>query len=308
MVVPTKFVWMDGELVNWENANVPIMTYTLHYGVGAFEGIRCYDLGNNRSAIFRLKRHIRRLFDGVKILSMMESPFSEDDIIKACVATVKANGLRECYLRPMMYCSEGDIGLAAVNETRTAIPLWKWGTYLGDGALERGVRAKVSSFTRHHVNVGMVQGKIIGQYVSSILAKREILAAGYDEAIMLDTNGYVAECSGENIFVIRDGVIRTPPTTSPILPGVTRDTIINLAREMDMDIREETFTRDYVYLSDEVFVTGTAAEITPVREVDNRKIGSGRPGPITKRLQQAYLDTVNGRNESNMKWLTVVEW
>lgn len=305
MVEPTKKVWMDGELVDWGQANVSILTHTLHYGVGAFEGIRCYQLSNGRSGIFRLKRHIRRLFDGLKILSM-EPTFTEEQIIDGCVKAVAANGLPECYLRPIAYCSDGAMGLSAVNRTRFAIPLWKWGAYLGDGAHERGVRAKISSFARHHINVGMVQGKIIGQYVPSILAKREVMAAGYDEAILLDTNGYVAECSGENLFVVRDGVISTAPVSSPILPGVTRDTVIVLAREMDLTVREEIFTRDFLYCCDEVFLTGTAAEITPVREVDNRTIGAGKPGPVTRRLQKAFLDVVHGNDERHLRWLTMV--
>ncbi|MFA4875405.1 MAG: branched-chain amino acid transaminase [bacterium] len=305
MVEPTKKVWMDGELVDWKDANVHIMTHSLHYGVGAFEGIRCYKLSNGKSAIFRLKRHIRRLFDGLKILTM-ESGYTQEEIMDACVETVRANGLPECYLRPIMYMGDGEMGLSAMNKTRTAIPVWKWGVYLGHGALEKGIRAKVSSFNRYHVNVGMVQGKIIGQYVTSILAKREALTSGYDEAVMLDTQGYVAECSGENIFGIRDGVIYTPPTHSPILPGVTRDTVITLARELDFNLREEKFTRDFLYLCDEVFLTGTAAEITPVREVDDRNIGSGKPGPITLRLQKAFFDVVKGDDERHARWLTVI--
>lgn len=305
MVEPTKKVWMDGELVDWKNANVHILTHALHYGVGAFEGIRCYKLSNGKSGVFRLKRHIKRLFDGMKILRM-DPIYTEDQIIDACIATVRANGLDECYLRPIMYMGEGELGLAARNKTRTAIAVWKWGVYLGDGALEKGIRAKISSFNRYHVNVGMVQGKIIGQYVTSILAKHEALTSGYDEAIMLDTNGYVAECSGENIFVIRDGIIYTPPLNSPILPGITRDSVVTLAREMNMDLREEKFTRDFLYLCDEVFLTGTAAEITPVCEVDNRKIGSGKAGPTTMRLQKSFFDVVRGNDERHMKWITIV--
>lgn len=305
MVEATKKVWMDGELVDWNDAHVHILTHTLHYGVGAFEGIRCYKLSSGKSAIFRLKSHIRRLFNGIKILAM-DAPFTEEQIIEACVKTAQANGLEECYLRPVAYCSDGAMGLSAINKTRIAIPVWKWGAYLGEEALARGVRAKVSSFNRHHVNVGMVQGKIIGQYVPSILAKREVMAAGYDEAVMLDTSGYVAECSGENIFAINDGIIYTPPTSSPILPGITRDTVIRLTREMDFDVREELFTRDFLYLCDEVFLTGTAAEVTPVREIDNRIVGAGRPGPVTQKIQKLFLDVVHGNSERHMKWLTVV--
>ncbi len=305
MVEPTKKVWLNGELVNWNDANVPVMTHGLHYGIGAFEGIRCYKLANGKSAIFRLKCHLRRLFDGLKILDM-DVPYTQEQILEASVATVRANGMDECYLRPLMYSGEGSMGLSARNPTRCAIPCWKWGTYLGDGALEAGIRAKVSSFNRHHVNVNMVQGKITGQYVNSILAKREAMASGYDEGIMLDTQGYVAEGTGENIFMVRDGVILTPPTSSPILPGITRDTVITVAREMDLKVREELFTRDLLYLADEVFFTGTAAEITPVREIDDRVVGAGRPGPVTQRLQKAYFKVVHGEDERHLRWLTTI--
>ncbi len=305
MVEPTKKVWLDGRFVDWNDAQVPILTHTLHYGVGVFEGIRCYRLHDGGSAIFRLKEHVRRMSDGLKILKM-EPAFSEEEVAQACVEVVRANELDECYLRPLMFCGDGAMGLAAVNTTRVAVACWKWGAYLGKEALESGTRLKVSSFNRHHVNVGMVQGKIIGQYVPSSLAKREAIAGGYDEAIMLDTQGYVAECSGENLFAVRDGVIRTAPTYSPILPGITRDTIITLCREMDLPVREERFTRDHLYLCDEVFIVGTAAEVTPVREIDDRCIGAGRPGPITKRLQDAYFDLVRGKNERHRSWLTMI--
>lgn len=300
-----KKVWMDGEFVDLDRANVSLFTQTLHYGYGAFEGIRCYKLTKGGSAIFRLKEHVRRMFNGTKIL-MMDSPFTEQQIIDAHVKTVQVNGFQECYLRPIMYCDVGSFGLAAMNPTRAAIIAREWGTYLGEGALERGVRAKISTFNRHHVNVGMVQGKICGQYVTSILAKREAIKQGFDEAIMLDTQGYVAECTGENIFTVKDGIIRTPPTTSPILPGVTRDSTIRIANDLNMDVREERFTRDFLYLCDEVFVTGTAAEITPVREIDNRTVGAGKPGPVALRLQKAYFDVVRGNNDHYRSWLTVV--
>ncbi|MBT3182814.1 MAG: branched-chain amino acid transaminase [Deltaproteobacteria bacterium] len=300
-----KKVWMDGEFVDLDDAKISVMTQTLHYGFGVFEGIRCYKLTNGGSAIFRLKKHVRRLFDGTKILSM-ETPFTEQQIIDAHVKAVQVNGFDECYLRPIIYSDIGSFGLAAINPTRAAVIAREWGTYLGEGALERGVRVKVSTFNRHHVNVGMVQGKICGQYVTSILAKREAIKDGYDEAIMLDTEGYVAECTGENIFTVKDGVIRTPPTNSPILPGITRNSVIQLASDMNLEIREERFTRDFTYLADEVFLTGTAAEVTPVREVDNRAIGAGKPGPITQRLQKAYFDVVRGNDEHYKRWLTVI--
>ncbi|MFH1829876.1 MAG: branched-chain amino acid transaminase [Pseudomonadota bacterium] len=305
LVKHAKMVWMDGKFVDWKDAKVHILTNALHYGLGVFEGMRCYKLAKDGSAIFRLKLHIRRLFDGLKILSM-ESPFTEKQLVNACIETVRVNGFDECYVRPIMYSAEGEMGLSAINPTKAAIAAWTWGEYLGAGALEKGIRAKVSSFNRHHVNIGMVQGKIIGQYVTSILAKREALSMGYDEAIMLDTHGYVAEGSGENIFAVRDGIILTPPMTSPILPGVTRDTVIALANDMDLPLREQKFTRDFLYICDEVFLSGTAAEITPVREVDNRKVGSGAPGPITKQLQNAFFDAVRGKNTLHSEWLDII--
>ncbi len=305
MVEPTKKVWMDGEFVDWKDANVPIVTHALHYGFGVFEGMRCYRLADGRSAVFRLKLHIRRLFDGMKILTL-EPHVTQEQMVEACLETVRVNGLTECYIRPIVFSGVGTMGLSAYNPTRAAIVVWKWGEYLGDGALEKGIRTIVSSFNRHHVNVGMVQGKIIGQYISSILAKREAMSMGYVEAIMLDTHGYVAEGTGENIFAVRDGVIHTPPTTSPILPGVTRDAIIKLAREADMEVKEEKFTRDFLYIADEVFLTGTAAEVTPVREIDNRQVGDGRPGPVTKRLQKAYFEVVRGIDERHRAWLDIV--
>ena len=305
MNIKGKKIWMNGEFVDWNDANIHIMVQTLHYGLGAFEGIRCYKLHDGRSSIFRLDKHMRRMFDTAKII-LLEPPYSKREASEACAETVRANGYSECYLRPIMYVDAGGMGLGAINRTSLAIAAWEWGTYLGEGALENGIRVKISSFNRHHINVGMVQGKINGQYVTSILAKREIMAAGYDEAIMLDTNGYVAEGSGENLFAIRDGVIYTAPINSPILPGITRNTILQLARERNYDIREERFTRDFLYICDEVFLTGTAAEVTPVREVDDRNVGSGKRGPITQELQNAYFDAVRGRDEKHQDWLFVI--
>lgn len=305
MVEKTKKIWFDGKFVNWDDANVHVLTHTLHYGLGVFEGMRCYKCSDSSSAIFRLREHIKRMMGGLKILAM-KSPYTEDEIVDACIKTVEVNGLKECYVRPIMFCGDGAMGLYAVNPTRAAVIVWPWGAYLGDSALDKGVRAKISSFNRHHVNVQMVQGKIIGQYVTSILAKREVIQMGYDEAIMLDVNGYVAEGTGENIFVVRNGVIRTPPFSSPILAGITRDSVLCLARDMGLDVREETFTRDYLYLCDEVFMTGTAAEITPIREVDDREINGGHPGPITQKLQKAFFDAVRGNNLQHKEWLAKV--
>lgn len=305
MVEASKKVWMDGELVDWNDARVPILTLGLHYGYGVFEGIRCYKLRDGTSAIFRLPAHIGRIYDGLKILRM---PYgvTEEQFADACVETVRANDLDECYIRPIVFSGEGGMGLSARNPTRAAIAVWRWGTYLGEGALDCGIRAKVSSFNRHHVNIAMVQGKVMGQYVTSMLAKQEVLAAGYDEAIMLDTQGYVAECSGENIFAVHDGVLYTPPASAPILTGITRDTVLTLAGEMDIEVRQESFTRDFLYLADEVFLCGTAAEVTPVREIDERMIADGTPGEITRRVQKAYFEVVRGESDRHRGWLRVV--
>ena len=305
MVEATKKIWMNGELVDWDDANVHVLTHALHYGVGVFEGIRSYKLDAGGSAIFRLRAHVHRMLEGLKILNV-ECSYTEDQLVDACIETVRANGLEECYLRPIIFTGYGSMGLAAMNPTTTSIAVWKWGAYLGEGALDNGIRAKVSSFTRHHVNVGMVKGKILGQYVPSVLAKREVAAAGYDEAIMLDTQGYVAEGSGENIFAVKNGALRTPPMNSPILPGITRKTIITLAREMGIEVLEEKFTRDFLYIADEVFLVGTAAEVTPVIEIDDRPVGKGRPGEVTQRIQTAYFDAVRGLNKEHEDWLSVV--
>lgn len=305
-VKPTKKIWLDGEMVDWGAANVHVLTHTLSYGLGVFEGIRSYQLTNGKTAIFRLRCHIKRFFDGMQILHM-HKPFTEEQINEACIKVAQVNGLGEMgYIRPIAFLGDGEMGVDVVKNTRVAIAAWKWGTYSGEGALERGVRAKISSFARHHVNVGMVQGKIIGQYVTAALAKHEVLAAGYQEAVMLDTQGYVAECSGQNLFAVRGGVLTTPPVNASLLPGITRDTVITLARQMDMKVEERSFTRDFLYISDEVFLTGTAAEITPVREVDDRAIGSGKPGPVTQRLQKAFFDVVRGDDQRYSRWLTIV--
>lgn len=305
MVEKTKKVWMNGEIIDWDDAKVHVLTHTLHYGLGAFEGIRCYKCDDGSSAIFRLKEHTRRLFESLKIIAM-EMPFSEEEINNACIKLIQINNLKECYIRPIVYCGEGAMGLFAENPTQAAIIVWPWGAYLGDEALQKGIRAKISSFNRHHVNVGMVRGKIMGQYVSSILAKREAMALGFDEAILLDVHGYVAEASGENIFAIRDGVIYTPPDSSPILAGITRDSVIHFIRDLALPFREEAFTRDFLYICDEVFLTGTAAEVTPVVEIDCRKIGEGTPGPVTRKIQEMYLKTARGANKKYQHWLTKV--
>jgi branched-chain amino acid aminotransferase len=307
MAIKADKIWLDGELIDFADAQIHILTHTLHYGLGAFEGIRCYERADGRAAIFRLREHIRRLFETCHIATL-EVPFTREEIEQACIETVRANGFKDCYLRPVVFMGDGEMGLAAMsNDIRVGIIAWKWGAYLGDEGLTKGIRAKVASFARNHVNASMVKGKINGQYVNSILAKREVLAAGYHEAIMLDTEGYVSEASGENIFLVRDGQIFTTPVGASILGGITRDTIITLAKERRRDIVEQRFSRDMLYTADEIFMTGTAAEVTPVREVDDRQIGRGSVGPITKELQTAYFDHVKGAATDHHEWLAFVD-
>ena len=306
MAIKADKIWLDGEFVNFEDANVHILTHTLHYGFGAFEGIRCYERADGRGAIFRLREHIKRLFETCHICTI-EVPWTPEQIEQACVETVQANGFTDCYLRPMVFLGDGEMGLAAMsNQVRVAIIAWEWGAYLGDEGLRLGIDAKISSFARHHINAGMAKGKIIGQYTNSILAKREAMADGYKEAIMLDTNGFVSEGSGENIFVIKDDVLYTTTYNEAILGGITRDTIIELAEERGITIRERRMSRDFLYVADEIFVVGTAAEVTPIRSLDRRKVGTGEPGPITKTLQSAYFDHVKGSADTHAEWLTHV--
>jgi branched-chain amino acid aminotransferase len=308
-VLTADQVWMDGKLIPWADANVHVMTHALHYGLGVFEGIRAYPTGNGQLAIFRLREHIRRFLDSAHII-MLKLPFSEDQLVQACIDVLKVQAGRfpnGAYLRPIAFMGDGAMGLGAQNATRVAITAWEWGSYLGDKGIREGIRAKVSSFTRMHVNVNMVRGKISGQYVNSILAKREAVLAGYDEAILLDISGFVAEASGENVFCIgRHGVVRTPSLSSPILRGITRDTVLTLLKDLGRPVEEVSFTRDALYIAGEVFFTGTAAEITPVREVDNRQVGEGTPGPITQSVQQLYHRVVRGQEPRYAHWLTPV--
>ncbi len=295
---------MDGKFVSWDAANVHILTHTLHYGLGVFEGIRCYKTGTG-SAIFRLDEHVERLFDSAHIF-MMKVPFSKAQIRDAIIETVKVNRMKECYVRPIVYVGYGAMGLYPKdNPIKVSIAAWPWGAYLGDEGLEKGIRVKVSSFIRHHVNVDMTRGKVCGYYVNSQIAKREAISCGYDEALLLDTEGYVSEGSGENVFIVRNNRIKTTPLTS-ILEGITRDSIIAIARDMKIPVIEERFTRDEIYISDEAFFTGTAAEVTPIKEVDGRMIGNGRPGKITERLQKTFFDVVKGKNKKYSSWLTKV--
>ncbi len=304
MLQATEKIWMNGSFVNWDDAKVHVLTHSLHYGTGAFEGIRCYATDSG-SAVFRLTEHVNRLFDSTHIL-YMEIPFTREAETEAILETIRVNKIDACYIRPLAYIGYGAMGISPMeNPIELAIAVWPWGSYLGEEGLKNGIRVKISSFTRPHVNATLVRSKTTANYANSLLAKREALKDGYDEAIMLDTDGYVAEGSGENVFIVRKGVIKTPPLTA-ILEGITRDTIMQLAAERGMRLVEDRFTRDELYIADEAFFTGTAAEITPIREVDNRTIGHGKPGPITKELQAAFFDVVHGRDSRHADWLTPV--
>ena len=296
---------MDGELVRWEDAKVHVLTHALHYGTAYFEGIRCYLLADGRSAVFRLAEHTRRLVDSGKILGF-PIPYTEAELNRATLDVIRANKLKECYIRPLAFVGLGELGLYAPNNpVSVCIAVFPWGAYLGDEGLRNGIRAKVSSFTRHHVNVMMTKSKTAGNYINSVLAKHEVKKSGYDEALMLDAEGYVSEASGENVFIVRDRKIKTTPLTS-ILPGITRDSIIVLAYDKGYELVEERFTRDELYIADEAFFTGTAAELTPIREVDDRQIGSGRRGPVTEDLQTTFFDIIKGKNSRYEKWLAYV--
>ncbi|MFP3867746.1 MAG: branched-chain amino acid transaminase [Desulfobacteraceae bacterium] len=305
MVEKTKFIWLDGKFVPWDEAQVHILTHTLHYGLGTFEGIRAYQTHDGRTAIFRLPEHTERLFDSAHVIQMI-MPYSPEEIDQACIETVRVNGTNGGYIRPLVFIGDGVMGLHPQNNPiRVAIITWPWGAYLGDEGMRRGIRVKTSSFIRHHVNIMMTRTKTVGNYVNSILAKREVTQAGYDEALLLDTEGYVAEASGENIFIVKKGILETPPV-SAILAGITRDSIITLAQDLGLTVKEERFSRDKLYIADEVFLTGTAAEVTPVREVDDRRIGPGQPGPVTLQLQKAYFEVVKGENPRYTSWLTYI--
>ena len=302
MIKQSEKIWLDGRLVPWKDAQIHVMTHSLHYGLAAFEGIRCYK-GERGSAIFRLDEHVDRLFSSAHIM-LMKIPFSKKQIADAICETVRSNKLEECYIRPIVFVGDGDMGLYTPdNPIRVAIAAWPWGAYLGEDGLKNGIRARISSFTRHHVNVSMTRAKVSGYYVNSIMAKREVKACGYDEAILLDPEGYVSEGTGENIFMVRRGVLKTTPLTS-ILEGITRNSMMELARERGIAVVEERFTRDELYIAEEVFMTGTAAELTPIREVDDRQVGSGKPGPITKDLQAAFFDIVRGKDRQHASWIS----
>lgn len=299
-------IWMDGHWIEWRDAKVHVLTHTLHYGFGVFEGIRCYATESG-PAVFRLAEHVDRLFRSAHILAM-KVPFTNQEVSAACVEVIRANQLRSGYIRPIIFYGAEGMGLnPAACRVRAAVAAWEWGAYLGEDGMENGIRIKTSSYTRHHPNVTMTRAKAVGNYPNSVLAKMEALASGFDEALLLDTEGYVAEGSGENIFILhRNGTLLTPPLDSA-LDGITRDTVIQLAEEMQIPVKEQRFPRDEVLIAEEAFFTGTAAEITPIRELDGRQIGCGRAGPITKQIQQRFFDVVHGRHAQHRDWLTFVE-
>ncbi len=297
-------IWLDGEFVPWREAKTHVLTHTLHYGMGVFEGVRAYKTDSG-TAIFRLEDHTNRLFRSAHILNM-PMPYDKEAINKACLDSVKNNNLESAYIRPMCFYGSEGMGLRADNlKVHVMVAAWAWGSYLGNEGLEKGIRIKTSSFTRHHVNITMCKAKANGNYMNSMLALQEALADGYDEALLLDNEGYVAEGSGENIFIVRNGIMYTPDLTSA-LEGITRETIMQFAQENNILVKEKRITRDEVYVAEEAFFTGTAAEVTPIRELDNRQIGSGKRGPITEKLQKRYFDCVEGKLSEYQNWLSYV--
>jgi branched-chain amino acid aminotransferase len=306
MAMESKYIWMNGELVEFEKATIHFLTPALHYGVGVFEGIRAYNTASG-PAVFRLKDHIERLVNSAKVLGFRDFPYSVEALSEAVRLTVSANGFADCYIRPLVYLTGGgwnlnvDGGVPGVG-----IAVWEWNNYLGKESLENGIRANIASFTRHHPNVMMTKAKVSGNYANSVLAKTESVRLGFEEAIMLDTQGYVAECTGENLFLVRDGKVYTPPT-APVLEGITRDTIFVLCRDLGLEVAEAPISRDQLYIADEVFVCGTAAECIALREIDFRVIGSGRMGPVTRQIQKAFHDTIRGVHPRSAEWLDYVK-
>jgi len=304
MVEATKKIWMNGSFVEWDDAKVHILTHSLHYGTAVFEGIRCYNTDGG-PAVFRLHEHVGRLFDSAHICQL-DMPFTRERVTEAILETIRVNKIDACYIRPLVHIGYGAMGVYPKgNPVEMSIAVWPWGSYLGEEALQKGIRVRVSSFIRQHVNTTMVRSKTTANYANSLLAKREALKDGYDEAMLLDTDGYVAEGSGENVFIVRKGLIKTPPLTS-ILEGITRDAVMQIATDRGLRLVEDRFTRDELYIADEAFFTGTAAEITPIREVDSRTIGEGKPGSVTRELQSAFFDIVHGRDSRHGDWLTFV--
>jgi len=297
-------IWLDGEMVPWRDAKTHVLTHTLHYGMGVFEGVRAYK-AEQGTAIFRLEEHTDRLFRSAKILNM-PMPYNKDEINAATCAAVKENNLESAYIRPMCFYGSEGMGLRADNlKTHVMVAAWEWGSYLGDDNMKNGIKVRTSSFTRHHVNITMCKAKANGNYMNSMMALQEAMACGCDEALLLDVDGFVAEGSGENFFLVRNGIIYTPELTSA-LEGITRETVMQIAAECGYEVREKRITRDEVYVADEAFFTGTAAEVTPIRELDGRAIGNGGRGPITEKLQSLYFDYVHGRKDEHQDWLSVV--
>ncbi|WP_079417120.1 branched-chain amino acid transaminase [Thiomonas intermedia] len=311
MVMPASMsdrdgkIWMDGQLVEWRDAKIHVLTHTLHYGCGAFEGVRAYKTDKG-TAIFRLRDHTERLFNSAKILRM-EIPFTVEQAMQAQIDVVKANGFDSCYIRPLTWIGDKKLGVSPRGNTiHLMIAAWPWGAYLGEDGLKRGIRVKTSSYTRHHVNITMCNAKAVSNYTNSILANMEVTNDGYDEALLLDPQGFVSEGAGENIFVVRDGVLYTPDLSSGALNGITRKTVFAICEDLGLTIKEKRITRDEVYIADEAFFTGTAAEVTPIRELDGITLGPGHRGPITERIQNAFFDIVGGRNPKYANWLSMV--
>jgi branched-chain amino acid aminotransferase len=299
-------IWMDGKMVEWRDATIHVLSHTLHYGCGAFEGVRAYTMPDGGAAIFRLQEHTQRLLNSAKILRM-KIPFSLEQLMQAQIDVVKANKLPSCYLRPLTWIGSEKLGVSPKGNTIHAmVAAWAWGAYLGEDGLKRGIRVKTSSYTRHHVNITMTQAKAVSNYTNSILANMEATDDGYDEALLLDSSGFVSEGAGENLFVIKDGVIYTPDLSAGALNGITRNTIFHICKDLGIEVVQKRITRDEVYICDEAFFTGTAAEVTPIRELDRIELGQGFRGPITEKVQNAFFDIVNGKNPKYMHWLTKV--
>ena len=298
-------IWMDGALVEWRDAKVHVLTHSLHYGCGAFEGVRAYNTVNG-TAIFRLQEHTERLFNSAKILRM-KIPYSRQQVLDAQCQVVRENKLQSCYLRPLTWIGSEKLGVNPRGNTiHLMIAAWAWGAYLGEEGMKRGIRVKTSSYTRHHVNITMTQAKAVSNYTNSILANMEALDDGYDEALLLDASGFVSEGAGENLFIIKGGVVYTPDLSAGALNGITRNTVFAICSDLGLKLVEKRITRDEVYICDEAFFTGTAAEVTPIRELDRVEIGIGSRGPITEKIQSAFFDIVNGRNPKYAEWLTKV--
>jgi branched-chain amino acid aminotransferase len=303
-------IWMDGELVDWRDAKIHVLSHTLHYGCGAFEGVRAYKTADGSTAIFRLAEHTERLFNSAKILRM-KIPFTQEQLNEAQKQVVRENKLESCYLRPLIWIGSEKLGVSPKgNKVHAMVAAWSWGAYLGEEGMKRGIRVKTSSYTRHHVNITMTQAKTVSNYTNSILANMEALDDGYDEALLLDASGFVSEGAGENIFVVKGGVVYTPDLSAGALNGITRNTILHVCKDLGLELVQKRITRDEVYVADEAFFTGTAAEVTPIRELDRIEIGNrgdgGARGPVTEKIQAAFFDIVNGKNPKYAHWLTKV--